>query len=97
MLRQSSTPYTLLDMGSARPQDKRTSGLATALTLPIDRLLTAAEVADALAVSRRRVYALTEAGLLPCYRVGASLRFGAADVLAMLEAARQTGGEWRAW
>jgi excisionase family DNA binding protein len=55
------------------------------------RLLTVPELAQALAVSTRRVYALVEAGKVPFLRLGGqrrgSLRFDLTKVLAALEAA----------
>ena len=63
------------------------------MTHPAVPMLTAQQVADALGLSRRAVYDLADAGLLPCYRMGVgrgALRFDPADVEAYRAACRST-------
>lgn len=50
-----------------------------------DRLLTAAEVAERLSVSREWVYQEARAGRVPHVRLGRSIRFRWPDVQAWLE------------
>lgn len=54
-------------------------------------LLTPAEAATLLAISKRRLYRLTEAGLIPAVRLGRSLRF-TPEVLEALIAGGGVGG-----
>jgi excisionase family DNA binding protein len=56
-----------------------------------ERLLTVADTADFLAISRRQVYVLLERGELPAVRVGTRLRLIPADVRAYLELHREKG------
>jgi excisionase family DNA binding protein len=56
-----------------------------------ERLLTVADVAEFLAISRRQVYVLLERGELPAVRVGTRLRLIPADLRAYLEQHRETG------
>jgi excisionase family DNA binding protein len=58
-----------------------------------DILLKAAEAGRLLGLSARKVYALAEAGILPCYRFGAAVRFAPADVEAYRESCRSTSTE----
>lgn len=51
-------------------------------------LLTPPEAASLLAISKRRLYRLTEAGLIPAVRLGRSLRFAP----EVLEAIIASGG-----
>jgi len=50
-----------------------------------ERLLTAREVADLLAVCKDTVYALVRQSGLPAIRVGSMLRFSRRDVLSWVE------------
>ena len=52
-------------------------------------LLTAAQVATQLGISARKVYDLAARGDLPSYRIGDSVRFGAADVERFRESCRR--------
>ena len=52
---------------------------------PSDRLLTVAEVAEALRVSTMTIYRMVKSGQLPATRVGRSYRFRRADVQRYLE------------
>lgn len=51
-----------------------------------DRLLTAAELAGMLRLSPKTIQRLTGRGLLPCIRIGRSVRFAPGDVARWLEA-----------
>lgn len=51
-------------------------------------LLTAAQVATRLAVSRRMVYDLVAGGRLPVVRIGGALRFDPNDIEAFVEACK---------
>jgi excisionase family DNA binding protein len=52
---------------------------------PVDGLLTVAEIAQSLRVSRMTIYRLVERGNLPSVRVGHSIRVPAAAVRAYLD------------
>jgi excisionase family DNA binding protein len=54
-----------------------------------ERLLTVADAADFLAISRRQVYILLERGELPAVRVGTRLRLIPSDLRAYLEDHRE--------
>jgi excisionase family DNA binding protein len=56
-----------------------------------ERLLTVADAAEFLVISRRQVYLLLERGELPAVRVGTRLRLIPADLRAYLEQHRETG------
>lgn len=56
------------------------------LTSPIGRVLTVAEVADALRVSTMTVYRLVNGGELPGLRVGKNIRIRSTDLDAFLAA-----------
>jgi excisionase family DNA binding protein len=56
----------------------------------IERLMTADEVAAALGVSRKFVYARAAEGALPSYKLGARYRFRPADVRAFLQASLES-------
>ncbi len=58
----------------------------------LDRLLfTAAEVADALAVSTSLVRQLTLSGDLPCRRIGRLVRYAAVDIEAFVHSYDERG------
>ena len=59
-------------------------------TLEVPRLLTPAQVAERLAVSRSAIYAWVRAGHLPAIYVGRLPRFAEADVLEFIAARRRT-------
>ena len=54
-------------------------------------MLTAAEVAQKMAISQRMVYELAARGDLPAYRIGSAVRFESADVEAFRASCRSTG------
>ncbi len=54
-------------------------------------LLRPPEVARKLALSVPRIYAMAQAGILPCVRHGRAVRFRVQDVDAYIKAHRQTG------
>ena len=54
-----------------------------------ERLLTVKDVAERLQMSVSWVYKQTEAGLLPCVRLGASVRFRPSELRAYI------AGEWK--
>jgi excisionase family DNA binding protein len=56
-----------------------------------ERLLTVADAAEFLAISRRQVYVLLERGELPAVRVGMRLRLIPADLRSYLERHREAG------
>lgn len=62
------------------------STLLSRLAVGERMLLTAAEVASALSVSRARVYDLARTGMIPSVRLGRSVRFGVADIEWLLQA-----------
>jgi len=51
----------------------------------IEPLLTANQVADLLAISRKRAYELASQGRLPAVRLGRQVRFRRRDVRALIE------------
>lgn len=59
-------------------------------TLEVPRLLTPAQVAERLAVSRSAIYAWIRAGHLPAIYVGRLPRFAEADVLQFIDSRRRT-------
>jgi excisionase family DNA binding protein len=67
--------------GDAGPAGSPTGGTA----VPVEGLLTVAEIAQALRVSRMTIYRLVERGSLPSVRVGHSIRVPAAAVRAYLD------------
>jgi excisionase family DNA binding protein len=58
--------------------------------LEVPRLLTPAQVAERLAVSRSAIYAWVRAGHLPAIYVGRLPRFAEADVLEFIASRRRT-------
>ena len=58
----------------------------------LQRLLTAAEVAERTGVPRWRIYELARQGEMPVVRLGRSFRFSAATVAAWLEAGGTSRG-----
>jgi excisionase family DNA binding protein len=59
------------------------------------RLLDAAEVAQVLGISVRRVYAIRDQGLIHAIKIGRSLRFAPSDLMDLLEAGRDLeAGTW---
>jgi excisionase family DNA binding protein len=61
---------------------------ATSRLTPAEPVLSAAEIADALGVSRRWVYAMVEEHDLPAYKIGRSLAFEMSAVQGWLAARR---------
>jgi excisionase family DNA binding protein len=61
----------------------------------VDRLLTAGEVAELLAVPERWVREHSRAQHLPCVRLGRYVRFRREAVLAYIEAQEAGGEPWR--
>jgi excisionase family DNA binding protein len=55
---------------------------------PLRLLLTVREAAHALAVSERSLWTLTRKGLVPCVRLGRSVRYSLDDLRAFIEAQR---------
>lgn len=60
-----------------------------------ERLLTASEVAELLAVPERWVREHTRGGLLPHVQLGRYRRYDWADVLAWLDEQKAGGAAWR--
>jgi excisionase family DNA binding protein len=60
-----------------------------------DRLLTAGEIAEMLAVPERWVRDHTRGGLIPHLRLGRYVRYREESVLAWLEQQEQGGAAWR--
>jgi excisionase family DNA binding protein len=60
-----------------------------------DRLLTAVEVAELLAVPERWVREHTRGGLIPCVTLGRYRRYDRGDVLAWVEEQKAGGAVWR--
>lgn len=54
-----------------------------------DRILTARQVAEMLNMSLSYVYKAAEAGIIPCFRIGASLRFSRRAVKAWFESLKK--------
>jgi excisionase family DNA binding protein len=55
----------------------------------MEQLLDAREVAALLGLSRQQIYILSEQGILPSYKIGASRRFAPEDIKAWLETHKQ--------
>lgn len=51
----------------------------------LPRLLTADQVAEAMSLPKHRVYELGREGIMPCIRIGRSMRFDANAVRAWLD------------
>jgi excisionase family DNA binding protein len=49
-------------------------------------LVTAAEAAKALAISPRKLWALTQSGEIPCVRIGRAVRYDPTDLRTWIEA-----------
>lgn len=60
-----------------------------------DRLLTAAEIAEMLAVPERWVRDHTRSGRIPAVRLGRYVRYRREAVLAWVEAQERGGAAWR--
>lgn len=60
-----------------------------------DKLLTAAEVADLLAVPVRWVREHTRNGLIPCIRLGHYVRYERDEILVWVRDQRAGGAQWR--
>ena len=56
-----------------------------------ERLLTADELADRLAVPKTWILESARSGAMPCVRLGRYVRFDAGDVEAWLEVCKQPG------
>lgn len=54
-------------------------------------LLSAKQVAEQIGLKRSTIYKWAELGQLPCYRLGASVKFKLADVEAFIESHRHEG------
>ena len=52
------------------------------------KLLTISEVADYLNIKQKTIYAKTEAGEIPCYRIGGLIRFRLDEIDKWLESCR---------
>lgn len=63
--------------------------------MTVDRLLTAAEVAERLNVSTAWIYEAVGSGRIPHIRLGRSVRFGWPDVEAWLEQIKRPGSAAR--
>lgn len=48
-------------------------------------LMTAAEAAQSLAISQRKLWAMTNCGDIPCVRIGRSVRYDPADLQFWIE------------
>jgi excisionase family DNA binding protein len=59
--------------------------------VPIEKLLTVADLARLLQSSRSFVYKAAEVGTLPCVRIGALLRFDIKAIRAWLKGERNRG------
>lgn len=55
------------------------------MTDDLERLLTADQVADLLAITRKRAYELASQGRLPAVRLGRQVRFRRRDVRALID------------
>jgi len=75
---QKGGTFTADREGDAVPITNRT---ATAPTL----LLKPDEAAKALAISSRKLWAMTNAGEIPCVRLGRAVRYDPEDLLAWIE------------
>jgi excisionase family DNA binding protein len=64
---------------------------ASAPAAPLRLLLTALEAAEALAVSPRTLWGLTDRGEIPCVRLGRSVRYDVEDLRAYV-ASKKSGG-----
>jgi excisionase family DNA binding protein len=67
----------------------------TSTTPSLDRLLTAPEVAELLAVPERWVREHGRSGLIPCVRIGRYVRFRRESVDEWVERQEQGGAIWR--
>jgi len=54
-------------------------------------LLTAREAAEALAISPRKLWSMTNAGEIPCVRIGRSVRYDVADLREFIDAQKKGG------
>ncbi|MAT68933.1 MAG: hypothetical protein CMJ58_05360 [Planctomycetaceae bacterium] len=58
-------------------------------TAPAPLLLTPRDAAQRLAISPRKLWALTASGDVPCVRIGRSVRYDAADLAAWIDAQKR--------
>jgi excisionase family DNA binding protein len=56
-------------------------------------LLTATEAAEALAISPRTLWSLTDSGDLPCVRIGRAVRYDPADLRAWIDRRKAANGK----
>jgi excisionase family DNA binding protein len=82
----------------ASPSALSPSGESSALPISPsgrDRLLTARDVADMLAVSERWVREHTRGGFIPHIRLGRNVRYRREAVLSWIDEQERVGARWR--
>jgi excisionase family DNA binding protein len=57
---------------------------------PTRLLITADEAAAALSISTRKLWSLTTAGVIPCVRLGRSVRYSPAELQDWIQAQRRS-------
>src|SRR5262249_25098912 len=65
--------------------------LADAAQARIPLLLRPHEAAEALAISERKLWGLTDRGEIPCVRIDGAVRYALGDLVAWIDAKRQGG------
>jgi len=61
----------------------------------LDRLMTSPEVARILSISERSLWQLTRDGVLPCVRIGRSVRYTARSLEEWIRSREASGGQQR--
>jgi excisionase family DNA binding protein len=61
------------------------------LTKSLALLLRLPEAAEELAISERKLWDLTKGGEIPCIRIGRSVRYARADLIAWINTKKQGG------
>jgi|ERR671922_78867 excisionase family DNA binding protein len=86
---------TAIPNDSERVQPESASGLSAIAPATGDRLLTAPDVAELLAVPERWVREQTRGGLIPHLRLGRYVRYRKDAVVRWLDEHERSGDAWR--
>lgn len=60
-------------------------------TAPVPLLIDAKRAAGALSLSARKLWEITNSGLIPCVRIGRAVRYDPADLRAWIDVQKRKG------